>query len=438
MKKYILLFLLMPFMANAQDILTAEDAIKIGLENNYDIQIALNTAEIARNNAGLGKSGFLPTLDALSNYQLSASDQETNSPNGLGNSTSRNLNGSIALNWTLFDGFQMFANRSRFNELAKLGEYQARYQIENTVVGILAAYFNLVQQEQLLDVAKNSRDVSKTRLNKAKVRRDLGGTSATDLLNAQVSFNNDIALVLNQELQVRIARKNLNILLGRDPSIPISVEKQIAIGDVVFDIENLLELAEKRNSLLRYTLQNKRVAEQNVKLAQSAFYPRLSLNAGYGYTDSEIDRDVSDPGSFFPKTVESQNKEAAIGLSLSFNLFNGYRNKIALQNARIEEMNQELALTEAKNQIAGLVQEKHDTFKKQLELVRLEDQNEVAAQQNLDLQLDRYNIGAASSLEFRDAQVNLIRAQTTLIAARYQARITKLEIEQLIGRLEIE
>ena len=438
MKKYILLFLMISFTANAKDILTAEDAIKIGLKKNYDIQIALNTAEIARNNVGLGTSGLLPTLDALGNYQLSSLDQETNSPNGLGNSTSQNLNGSVALNWTLFDGFQMFANRRRFNELAKLGEYQSRYQIENTVVGILAAYFNLVQQEQLLDVAKNSRDVSETRLNKAKVRRDLGGTSATDLLNARVSFNNDVSSVLNQELQVSIARKNLNILLGREPSIPIAVEKQITIGDVVFEIENLLTLAEKRNSFLRFSLQNKLVADQNVKLAQSAFYPRLSLNASYGYTDSKIDRNVADPDSFFPKTLESQNKDAAIGLTLSFNLFNGNRNKIELQNAKIEAMNQELALADAKNQIAGLVQEKYDTYNKQLELVSLEDQNEIAAQQNLDLQMERYKIGTASSLEFRDAQVNLIRAKTELIAARYQARITKLEIEQLIGRLEIE
>ena len=438
MKKYFLLFLLIPFSINAQDILTAEDAIKIGLKNNYDIQIARNTAEIAKNNAGLGTSGFLPTLDALGNYRNSSSEQETNSPIGFGNSTSQNLSGSIALSWTLFDGFQMFANRSRFNELAKLGEYQARYQIENTVVGILAAYFNLVQQEQLLDVSKNSRDVSETRLNKAKVRRDLGGTSATDLLNAQVSFNNDVATILNQELQVTIARKNLNILLGRDPAIPITVEKEIAISDVEFEIENLMKLAEERNSLLRFTMQGKLVADQNVKLAQSAFYPRLSLNASYGYTDSETDREVADPNSFFPKTVESQNKDAAVGLTLSFNLFNGFRNKIDLQNAKLEASNQELALADTKNQVAGLVQEKYDTFQKQVELVRLEEQNQIAAQQNLDLQLERYNIGTASSLEFRDAQVNLIRAQTTLIAARYQARITRLEIKQLIGKVGIE
>lgn len=438
MKKFILLFLLMPYVVNAQSVLTAEDAIKIGLKNNYDILIARNSAKIAKNNTGLGTSGFLPTLDAVGNYRFGASEQETNSPIGFGNSTSENLSGSIALNWTLFDGFQMFANKTRFDELAKLGEYQARYQIENTVVAILGAYFNLVQQEQLLDVAQNARDVSETRLNKAKVRRELGGTSAADFLNAQVSFNNDVAGVLTQELQVTIARKDLNVLLGRKPTTPIQVEKQISVRDVEFDIENLMKLAEERNSLLLFTIQNKQIADQNVKLARSGFYPRISLNASYGYTDSETNRDVIENGSFFPQNIESINKDAALGLTMSFNLFNGFRNRIELQNAKIEAMNQRLALENAKNQIAGLVQEKYVTFKKQLELVKLEEQDVISARQNLDLQLERFNIGTASSLEFRDAQVNLIRAQTALIAARYQSRITKLEIEQLIGQVGIE
>jgi len=438
MKKYILLLLIIPFSLNAREILTAEGAIKIGLKHNYNIRIARNTAEIAQNSAGLGTSGFLPTLDALGSFRQAASEQETNSPIGFGNSSSQNLNGSIALNWTLFDGFQMFANKSRFNELAKLGEYQAQYQIENTVVTILGTYFNLVQQEQLLDVARNARDVSETRLNKAKIRRELGGTSAADFLNAQVSFNNDEALILNQELQVTIAQKNLNILLGQPPATAVNVEKEITVKGLDFEIENLFKLAEERNSYLLFVRQNKRVAEQNIKLAKSAFYPRLSLNASYGYTDTETNREVVEPGSFFPETIESQNKDAAVGLTLSFNLFNGFRNKIELQNAKLEALNQEWTLTDAKNQIAGLVQEKYDTFNKQLELIKLEERNVLAARQNLDLQLERFNIGTASSLEFRDAQVNLIRAQTTLIAARYQARITRLEIEQLIGKVEIE
>jgi outer membrane protein TolC len=127
-----------------------------------------------------------------------------------------------------------------------------------------------------------------------------------------------------------------------------------------------------------------------------------------------------------------------LGLNLSLNLFNGFRDKINLQNARIVAKNQALVLEDVRNQLAGLIRETYETFNKRMELIELEQQNVAAAQQNLDLQVDRYQIGAATSLEFRYARVNLIRARTTLILVRYQARITRLELEQLSGRWSLE
>jgi outer membrane protein TolC len=92
---------------------------------------------------------------------------------------------------------------------------------------------------------------------------------------------------------------------------------------------------------------------------------------------------------------------------------------------------------DVRNKIAGLVRERYVTLQKRLELMELEKQNVLAATQNLELQQDKYDIGATTSLEFRDAQVNLIRAQSTEIVARFQARISRLEIEQLIGNIQI-
>jgi outer membrane protein TolC len=328
----------------------------------------------------------------------------------------------------------MFTTNRRFRELAKLGAYQARYIIENTSVAILRAYFNVVQQEELLDVAKNSMEISRTRLEKEKVRQELGGASSTDFLNAQVSFNNDRSLVLNQDLQLLIAKKDLNILLGRDAATPISVNKQITILPLSSSIDELLAMAREHNSSLLIAEQNKIVADQDIQITKSAFYPQLFLGADYGY----LDRTINSDNPNFNDPVNTKSKDGIIGLNLSFNLFNGMRDKINLQNARLAAKNRNLALKDTQNQLSGLVKEKYVTFDKRVELMQLEEQNVIAAQQNLQLQQDRYQIGTSTSLEFRDAQVNLLRAQSTLIVARYQARISRLEIEQLIGRLEIE
>ena len=140
MIKIIILIFIFSISALTQNILTAEDAVKIGLKNNYDIQIAKNNREIAQNNSGFGTAGFLPTLNATGAYAVSNSEQDTDSPFSFGDTDNRTANAQITLNWTLFDGFKMFIDNLKYNELQKLGEYQSRNAIENSVIGILRAY----------------------------------------------------------------------------------------------------------------------------------------------------------------------------------------------------------------------------------------------------------------------------------------------------------
>lgn len=432
-----ILFFAMVLTGRAQTELTAEQAIELGLQHNFSIQIARNNADMAENNTGLGRAGFLPTLDVNGNANLSQSEQETNNQFSVGSSESSSLRGQVSLNWTLFDGFAMFADNQRFEELERLGKAQARNTIENTVVAILAAYFNLVQQQQLLDVAERTLEISETRLNKERVRNELGGASSVDLLNAQVAFNQDKTNLLQRQLQVEIARKDLNLLLGQHPDTRINVEERTDIRALSHDYETLLQMARESNSGLVLARQSKNVADQQVRLARSFFYPRLLFNAGYNYNENITERDAVDENSFFPPRIESTNQDMSVGLTLQFNVFNGFRRTINVQNAKIEARNQELALQDALNNLDGWVKEKYLVFQQRMQVVELERENVKAAEQNLELQTERYQVGASTSLEFRDAQLNLSRAQNTLITALFQARLSRLEIEQLVGNIEI-
>ena len=187
----ILLFLMLatrPVISGERP-LSFEQVLEIGLKNNYSIRIARNEAQAAQNSSGLGTAAFLPQVNASGNGSLSNTSEQSTSPFSLGNTDVSTISGQIALSWTIFDGFRMFADRARYHELARLGQEKARATIEETVVAIGQAYFNLVQQELLLEVAVETRDVSRIRLEKMQIRRDLGGASSTDYLNAQVAFN---------------------------------------------------------------------------------------------------------------------------------------------------------------------------------------------------------------------------------------------------------
>ncbi|MAT57773.1 MAG: hypothetical protein CMF23_07330 [Ignavibacteriae bacterium] len=431
--KKLFMFLLFTIITFSQNIITPEEAISIGLKNNFDILIAKNNNEIANNNEGKGTAGFLPTLDANGGYSFSSSDQTSNSPFSFGNSTTKGYEGRLSLNWTLFDGFKMFADNVRYKELSKLGDYQAKLIVENTMVNILAGYFNLVQQELLLGIAENSLKISEERLEKAKIRNSLGGASSSDLLNAQVSFNNDKSNKLDQELRTEIARKDLNILLAQDPETNIKVIDKIDLPAFAKDYETLIEYAKEKNSSLLIAIKNKEISESNITSLRADFYPRISLNANYGYSDREVNSD----SQRFTSAVTTQSKDASVALNFSFNIFNGLRDNIDVENAIIESKIRDLQLSNEENRITGLVREKYITLQKRLEKISLEELNVTAAEQNLELQKERYETGTVNSLEFRDAQINLSRAQSDLVTAKFQARITILELQQLTGNIEI-
>ncbi len=435
MRTLLILSLLLTWTSalHAQQPLTLEDAIDIGLERNHRIRIARSDAEIARNNTTRGTANFLPTLDATGSYSFSRSEQETNSPFSFGNSNTRNASAQLALNWTLFDGFRMFVDRERYDELAILGDAQARSSIERTVVSIAAAYFRLVQQIRLLETIEETSDISRMRYEKERVRRELGG-SVSDYLNARIAYHNDSAAVLEQRLQLTVARKDLNLLLGRSPSAPLTVVRDISLPALPYSDERMLEMARERNADLITARQGLRVAESATALSRSSFYPRVNLFANYGYSDRLVGTEQSER---FSGDILTQSTDANVGLSLSFNLFNGFRNATDVQNAQIETRIAEITLDEAERQLEGTLLERRAALRTRLDAVAIEESNLEAARQNLALQIERFETGTVTSLEFRDAQVQFVRAETAYIVSLFEARLAILELQRLIGDIRL-
>ncbi|MBD3258636.1 hypothetical protein GF377_09410, partial [candidate division GN15 bacterium] len=368
----------------ADSVLTLRQAIAIGLENNYDIRIARGEARIADNNSGYGTAQFLPTVDVTGGYNYNDQQTSTTSPFSFGDSRTETKTVQVQLNWTLFDGFRMFTERARFAELAKLGQEQARLTIENQVVAIAQAYFNLVQQEQRLGVNREALEVSRTRLEKDRVRRDLGGVSSTDYLNAEVFYNNDRAAVINQELAVTTARQSLNLALGRDPETPVAVSSEIEIPDSGYTVDDLMQRATERNAGLAVARHSLNAAGHRVGSVRSRFIPRVWLNAGVGYTNRVQDAAIRD------EDITTETTDKFVGLQASWNIFNGRRDWVEWQNARVEENIARLSLNSRQHQLKGEVVQRLETFRKRMELVALEVSNRDAARRNLELQRDLY------------------------------------------------
>jgi outer membrane protein TolC len=243
-------------------------------------------------------------------------------------------------------------------------------------------------------------------------------------------------LLLEQELRVNIARKELNILLVREADEPLNVKKEIAVPLLELSLPELQQRSLDASATLQAARHRMLAVEEGVKIADSSFWPQLILGGQYGYTNRNSVKGGF--GDTVPRvSADSKTVDATATLQLRFNLFNGNIDRINAQNARLSAKSAVLSHADIQKRIFGFMYELQKTFLKQVAVVDLERQNTVTAEQNMQLQKERYKTGAADSLDFRDAQVNVLRALSSLINARYQARIVFLEMQRLIGEISI-
>jgi outer membrane protein TolC len=412
--------------------MTAKQAVEIGLANNFDVQLARIDAEVAETNVGLAKADRLPTVDATASIGISNEQQSTNSPFAFGDSNSRNFAAAVTLNWRLFDGYRLVASERRFLHLSELEQVNLRIQMESRVVAILSGYYDLVRLDALLNVAQESLTVSQERLEKLKLRRELGGVDQTEVLDATVAVNNDRAQLLERELDRKLAVQRLNLLLSREIETPIEVNDTLPEIDGVPQKQPLLSGILAENSQIRAARVQRKVLNEDITIAKAAFLPKVDFRAGIDWSDSRLD---PSGGEFDFGAIDTTTTNTSINLGVSFNIFDGRRKKVQLTTAEMAVKRQDLEIKALELSFSQMLSEKLRTLEQRLALRELETGNIKVAEDNLTLTQEQYRLGATSSLEFRDAQVNLVRARANLVNVRYLAYLAKLDIDQLRGQL---
>ncbi len=413
----------------AQNILTPGEAVKIALQNNYSIRIARNQADITSNNYSYGKAGFFPTLDAGGTYTKSTTNTKQEFFDGrtidVNGAKSNNLSSSIALNWTIFDGLQMFAAFNKLNELKKAGFINFKASVDTNVQAVLSTYYNIVRQQQVLGVIKRNIVISAERVKIAREKKEVGSGSKFDLLSAQVDLNDDKSSLLRGEQDLSALKIQLNRLLGMRGEQDFSVVDTIAI-DSSLSLESLKSDLKERNSDLLLAMQRKNSANIDLALAKSELYPTISLNMSYNYVKSE-----SQAG--FVKS--NQNNGINYGVTASFSIFNGLDTRRKIENAKISIESSGFIYNKVEDQINADLLNTFKQYKNSLELVRLETENLKVAEENVDIALERLRLGNITPLDFREAQNKMLTTKSNLVGAEYQAKTAEVQLLRLSGRL---
>lgn len=427
--KSLLLFFFCFAIGNAQELLTLENAVKIALENNYEIKIADNNLKINKTNVAIGNAGMLPSISAVATDNNSIQNTSQTRADGntvnLKNAKNNNLSYGVALDWTIFDGMKMFAKYDQLKELQNLSDAQLKMTIINKVSSVNSVYHNLIQEQQLLSDLDSTITISKKRLEFTKNRYTIGKGSKLDVLNAQVDLNTDLGNLVKEKQTYANAKTLLNQILARDLNTDFRVSEGINV-DNKLKLVDLMALAEKQNPELEMQIINKKVSELELKQIKADRYPTIGVNTGYNFNDSK---------SSLGFTTQSSAHGLNYGFSASLNLFDGNAQNRNEKIAKMQVDNSKLVIDQQLIQLRTNLTVAYQVYLTNLDLIDLEENNTAISKQNLEITAEKFKIGTITSVEFRAAQLNYINSRIRLSNAQFQAKLSEITLRELAGNL---
>ncbi len=411
--------------------LTLKECLERGLEHNYSIRMAKNRQEVSDNNATRANAGMLPTVDLSASYSgdlhtTETTTRSTGTTARTGNAYDGMLDAGVRLNWTLFDGLSIWTNYKQLQLLKEQGELQTRLTIEDFVTKLTAEYYNYIQEKIRLKNFRSAMSLSRERMRIVEVRYHIGNFSRLDYLQAKVDFNADSAQYMKQREMLTSSHIRLNRLMGNHDVIG-----RLGIRDTLIDVNpdlnyhELLQATLDVNAELLMADKNTEVVRADYKKVMSRDYPYVKLNAGYGYTQNRYERSA---------TSRRNDWGLNAGLTVGFNLFDGKRRmqkrnaELAIEHAELERKDLELTL---KSDLSDLWQAYHNN----LQVLLMERQNVVAAQENYEYANLRYMKGDLSGFEMREAQQSLLDAKERLLVSEYDTKMCEISLLQLSGKV---
>ena len=434
MNKFIKLFLLSLFYSinfYAQKELTISEAIEETLKNNLDIKISKNIEKISKNNTSILNNNYLPLIQIGSELNNITQNIEIETPNGISgtlNDTKTDNNSAIlSFNYNLIDSNGRKYNYQKSKELYSKTKLEVRDIIENTVLQLYSIYFELSRLAEQHKIIIKSLDISKKRLERKLLEFEYGQSNNLEVLNAEVDMNNDSIRLLNTMKKLVNAKSDLNLIMNYQ-----STDNYLTNTDFKFlsrsEISKLYSNGINNNTT--FLIQEKEVVISNInqKITRFSYLPTIGLIGSYGWNESINDN----PYAFYNKSISDG---FSAGINLRWDVFRGGKKIIANKNSKLSIENSKILKESTILKLKNELKNAYDTHFNNLYILAVQKKNVVTNMNNFERNLEKYNIGTISSIEFRRAQLNLLNANLEYNSAKYQTKLSEAFFLKICGEI---
>lgn len=408
---------------------TLQEFINTAMQNNYQINIVKNEAQIANNNNVIGNTGMLPSVNLDGTYSNSFNNTKQEFADGTiregSNAKNTNLNVAAIANWTVFNGFSVYAKKDQLGYLEELGQINSKFYIEQTVSDIVTAYHQIIYEKQLLSNYKKSLNISLFRLNLEKKRKAIGASKAIDYGQALVDYQTDSIRLVAQENTINALQIEFNNILNNE------LEQELKINSEEFNFipipskDSLLQNVENANQQLAQQHLQELIAETELRISKASRSPKIDLFAGYQYSKSTAAVGFS---------TSSQNYGPTVGISVSFNLYNGGATNREIKNTKLYVENTSLTKQQVTLQLNADVLNFYNEYNTITTQIALAKSNVAEMGKVYKIAEEQLKQGAINGYDFRLTQQSLLNSELTLMQLQFALKAIEINLNRLSGK----
>lgn len=437
---FIFLLVILANVSISQNNLSAEGAVMIALENNFQMQIASKQIQIAEKNNKWSEAGLFPTVDLSATLGNSIIDN-TNNPFTFtpGILASRQINPSINANWNLFAGLGVKMSKQRLEQLEDQSRGNAMVIVENTASDVLKAYYNVLVQQTRLDVLDEVFSLSKKQVAYEEIKQDYGQTNSLALMQLKNQLFTDSINIIQQRINYENASRNLLLLMNVDTEEIVNNNFPVLTDSLTkllnpFSKEELLEEMRANNQNLKNQLINQELQKTGTQIQRSFLYPVVSLQLGAAPSFGSF-RSIGGASNL---SAETQQVTYFGNVSVRYNLFNNWKNQRAVTVSKIQEEIAAMNTQDLEKQLTNNTINLHSLWEVRNQMVNLSQQNMEYAKKAFEIGKSRYELGNINSIELTSLQNSYLNAAMNYYDNLYQRIDVYLELYKLSGRLQLD
>ncbi|NND34388.1 MAG: TolC family protein [Saprospiraceae bacterium] len=432
-RKYLIVCVILLFgkAVSSQELLTPDEAISQTIENNFGIKIAKKDIEVATNNATRTAVGFGPVVNASAgtSVNLGGSNQKFSNGNENTVTTAASYSGNAAVSgtYTIYDQTRN-VSLEQLREVLNLTNLQLRFTIESNILQLMSRYYEVARLASTLQVLDETMAVSNRRVERVSYQYEYGQGLRLDILNAEVDVQRDSINYYNTKQLLTNAKRDLNVIMGLPIDADFAVDTSVIYQALTLQglRENLLD----DNIELQLLDKNVHINQYDLQLIEAEKKPTLGATGTLNYSQQK------NPSTAF--ITSSNSRGVNVGLNLSWNLFDGGIRRIRKQNTEIQLQTLQLQRSQLVQELERDLTNAWESYQNALFILHSEEINLSTSQLNFERTEEQFNLGQASSIEFRQAQLNLLNAATNLNNAKYDAKLIEINLLQLAGTLLAE